>query len=102
MQRRGCFRSINAGFVLAACAIHSARAFGQQSIDPMAAAVAERFSMIERDFVSLANAMPSEKYSFKPMDGAFKDVRTFGEQVKHVACGNFAFFNEVEKKEPPQ
>jgi len=22
-------------------------------------------------------------------------------QVKHVACGNFAFFNEIEKKEPP-
>jgi hypothetical protein len=26
-------------------------------------------------------------------------VRTFAEQVKHVACANFAFFNEIEKKE---
>jgi hypothetical protein len=45
--------------------------------------------------------MPAVKYGFKPTNGAFMDARTFGEQVKHVACGNFAFFNETEKKEPP-
>jgi hypothetical protein len=51
--------------------------------------------------VNLAEAMPAEKYGFKPTNGEFKDVRTFGEQVKHVACANFAFFSEIEKKEPP-
>ena len=56
---------------------------------------------IEQSFIALADAMPAESYGFKPTDGAFKDVRTFGEQVKHVACSNFAFFNEIEKKEPP-
>lgn len=45
--------------------------------------------------------MPAEKYAFKPANGEFKDVRTFGEHVKHVACTNFAFFNEIEKKHPP-
>jgi uncharacterized damage-inducible protein DinB len=69
--------------------------------DPMADTVAQWFSMIEREFVSLADAMPADKYGFAPKDGAFKGVRTFGEQVKHVACANFAFFNEVEHKEPP-
>ena len=39
----------------------------------------------------VADAMPAASYGFKPTDGAFKDVRTFGEQVKHVACSNFAF-----------
>ena len=57
--------------------------------------------MIEREFVPLADAMPPEKYGFKPTGGEFKDVRTFGEQVKHVACANFAFYNEIEKKTPP-
>jgi len=79
----------------------AAHGFAQERIDPMAAAIAERFTMIERSFVSLADALPAEKYGFKPTNGEFKDVRTFGEQVKHVACGNFGFFNQIEKKEPP-
>jgi len=69
--------------------------------DPMADTVAQWFSMIERQFVSLADAMPGDKYGFAPTNGEFKGVRTFGEQVKHVACANFGFFNEVEHKEPP-
>lgn len=69
--------------------------------DPMADTVVQWFSMIERQFVSLADAMPADKYGFAPRDGEFKGVRTFGEQVKHVACANVAFFNEVEHKEPP-
>jgi hypothetical protein len=36
---------------------------------------------IERDFVALAEAMPEDKRNFKPTQGEFKDVRTFGEQV---------------------
>jgi len=45
--------------------------------------------------------MPEDKYSFKPSGGEFKDVRTFAEQVKHVACANFGFFAEIEHKDPP-
>ena len=67
----------------------------------MAQTVGQWFTMIERSFIPLAEAMPADKYNFKPTSGAFADVRTFGEQIKHVACANFAFFNEIEKKEPP-
>lgn len=67
----------------------------------MAATVAQWFTMIQRSFVDLADAMPAEAYGFKPATGEFTNVRTFGEQVKHVACSNFGFFNEIEKKEPP-
>jgi len=76
-------------------------AAAQDRVDPMAATVAEWFTMIERSFVSLADAMPADRWTFAPKDGEFKGVRTFGEQVKHVACANYAFFNEVERKEPP-
>src|SRR5262245_48539490 len=72
--------------------------------DPTAAAVARSFSMIERQFVGVAHALPEDKWTFAPKDGAdgaFKDVRTFGQQVKHVACANFAFFSEIEHKTPP-
>jgi hypothetical protein len=76
-------------------------AIAQERSDPMAVAVEQRFTMLGQSFVSLSDAMPAVKYGFKPTNGAFMDARTFGEQVKHVACGNFAFFNETEKKEPP-
>jgi uncharacterized damage-inducible protein DinB len=73
----------------------------QDRVDPMAATVTQWFTMVERSFVSLADAMPAERYGFAPKDGEFKGVRTFAEQVKHVACANFGFFNEVERKPPP-
>jgi hypothetical protein len=67
----------------------------------MAASVGQWWGMIQRQFVSLADAMPEDKYSFKPTNGEFKDVRTFAQQVKHVACANFAFFDEIERRDPP-
>jgi len=42
---------------------------------------------VEKDFISLADAMPEDKWSFK----ATQDVRAFGDQVKHVACANEAW-----------
>ena len=41
------------------------------------------------------------KYDYVPTSGKFDDVRSFGEQVKHVACAQFAFFNEFAGKKPP-
>ena len=37
------------------------------------------WKMVEGDFTALAEAMPEEKWSFKPTKGAFADVRTFAE-----------------------
>jgi hypothetical protein len=42
--------------------------------------------------------MPEDKYSFTA--GKFEDARSFGEQVKPVACA-LAFFSEFEGKKPP-
>jgi len=40
---------------------------------------------VEREFVSLVEAMPADKFDFAPTQGAFKGVRTFAQQSKHVA-----------------
>ena len=37
---------------------------------------------------SAADAMPADKFGFTPTDGEFKGVRTFGQQVKHLAAAN--------------
>jgi hypothetical protein len=101
-QGRTTCRHLIAMLTVGTCLTIAARAVGQENVDPMAATVAEWFTGVEESFIGLADAMPAEKYAFKPTNGEFKDVRTFGEQVKHVACNNFAFFNEIEKKEPPK
>ena len=56
----------------------------------------------EKGFLSVAEAMPESKYSYIPTSGNFDGVRSFAEQVKHVACAQFAFFNEIEGKTPPE
>jgi uncharacterized damage-inducible protein DinB len=46
---------------------------------------------VEREFVPAAEAMPEDKFGFAPTSGEFKGVRTFGEQVKHVAAVNYIY-----------
>jgi len=57
---------------------------------PTIAEVLDRnLSNLERDFTSAADAMPEDKWDFAPTNGEFKGVRTFREQVRHVAATNF-------------
>jgi hypothetical protein len=51
-------------------------------------------SAMESQVVGAADAMPAEKYDFSPpaADGLFTGVRTFGQQVKHLAEANYEFF----------
>ena len=67
----------------------------------IAESVSGTLQFAEGNFLGIAEAMPDEKYSFVPTAGKFDGVRSFGEQVKHVACAQFAFFNEFEGKTPP-
>jgi uncharacterized damage-inducible protein DinB len=67
----------------------------------IAESVSGTLQFTEGNFLALAEAMPEEKYSYIPTTGKFDDARSFGEQVKHVACAQFAFFNEFEGKKPP-
>jgi uncharacterized damage-inducible protein DinB len=58
-------------------------------------------SNVEKEFVDAADAMPEERYGFAPTTGEFKGVRNFGEQVKHVACGNEAWAKKILGEKPP-
>ena len=79
-------------------------AAAQQSKIPTDVAGSVGFTLhyIEDSFLSLAEAMPADKYDFVPTGGNFQGVRSFGEQVKHVACAQFAFFNQIEGQTPPE
>ncbi len=76
----------------------------------VASALLRNFGFEEYQFRSAAEAMPAEKYDYRPAQGNYggvypgygpKELRTFGEQVKHVACANFAFAAELDGKKPP-
>jgi uncharacterized damage-inducible protein DinB len=68
----------------------------------IAESISGTLQFVEGSFLGVAEAMPESKYSFVPTAGNFDGVRSFAEQVKHVACAQFAFFNEFEGKKPPE
>src|SRR4051812_18763210 len=53
--------------------------------DRVTQAYSRQLDRVEHDLVGVAEAMPADTYDFRPRDGEFADVRTFGEQVRHVA-----------------
>lgn len=73
-------------------------------------AFARQWGNQEYEVRSTAEAMPADKWDYRPAAGLFKnnktefgpaEVRTFAEQVKHVACSNFAFAAELDGNKPP-
>ena len=76
----------------------------------VASVLLRNFGFEEYQFRSAAEVMPADKYGYRPAEGNYggvypgygpKELRTFGEQVKHVACANFAFAAELDGKKPP-
>jgi uncharacterized damage-inducible protein DinB len=58
-------------------------------------------SNLERDFIPAAEAMPEDKYDFAPSNGEFKGVRTFAQQIKHVASVNYELGAAILGEKPP-
>ncbi len=53
---------------------------------------AKLFSNQEQEVVSAAEAMPEDKYNFAPTKGTFEGVRTFAQQVTHIAGSQYYYF----------
>jgi hypothetical protein len=55
----------------------------------------------EKRLVAVAEAMPAEKYGFAPSAGSFTGVRTFAEQLKHIAADNYLLGAGILGEKPP-
>ncbi len=55
----------------------------------------------EKAIVGVADAMPAEKYDFAPTGGGFKGVRTFAEQLKHIAADHYLLGAGILGEKPP-
>ena len=64
-------------------------------------AVDATYAWVEGQFVPAADAMPEDKFDFAPKDGEFKGVKTFAQQVKHVAAVNFFIGSQILGEKPP-
>ena len=56
---------------------------------------------VKTQIVSAADAMPAVKYSFAPTEGEFTDVRTFSQQIRHLAATNHILAAAALGEEPP-
>jgi uncharacterized damage-inducible protein DinB len=82
------------GFVLAASA-----AFGQQTDNPMSAWLKNAYTNNFNAIIRTAEKMPEENYGMRP--GTQQEVRTFGQQVGHVARYNFLWCSQAKGEKNP-
>jgi len=75
---------------------------------PTVASTLEReISMIEKQVVEAAEAMPEDKFNFTPealniQGDEYKDVRTFALQVKHIAASNYFLWSPITGDKLPE
>ena len=65
-----------------------------------------RSVIVEKEVVEAAEAMPEDKFDFSPeklnIPGSdYKGVRTFGEQLKHIAASNYLIWSPITGEKPP-
>jgi len=72
----------------------------------IASAIDREISIVEKQVIEAAEAMPEDKFDFSPeklkISGSdYKGVRTFGEQLKHVAAANYLIWSPITGEKPP-
>ena len=72
----------------------------------IASAIDREISIVEKEIVEAAEAMPADKFDFSPenlnISGSdYKGVRTFGQQLKHVAASNYLIWSPITGEKAP-
>src|SRR5262249_27242942 len=71
----------------------------------IASAIDREISLVEKEIVGAAEAMPEDKFDFSPeklnlLGSEYKGVRTFGEQLKHIAASNYLIWSPITGEQP--
>jgi len=92
---------------LAACCLAITAAAQVPSTPPkekphsVAQVLNDSVSNLESDLIPAAEAMPEDKFEFAPTEGEFKGVRTFAQQIKHIAATNYELGGAILQQKPP-
>ena len=72
----------------------------------IASAIDQQVGIIEKEFVDAAEAMPDDKFNFTPSslnipNSEYKGVKTFAEEVRHVAATNYLLWGAITGDKSP-
>jgi len=72
----------------------------------IASAIDREISIVEKEVVEAAEAMPEDKFDFSPeklniAGSDYKGVRTFAQQLKHIAASNYLIWSPITGEKPP-
>ena len=72
----------------------------------IASAIDREITIVEKEVVEAAEAMPDNKFDFSPeklnvAGSEYKGVRTFGQQLKHIAASNYLIWSPITGEKPP-
>jgi hypothetical protein len=115
MKQLQTFLLITAGLSLAAASTYAQTtksspaggAAASPSTPPtIASAIDREITIVEKELTDAAEAMPEDKFDFSPeklsVPGSdYKGVRTFGEQLKHIAASNYLIWSPITGEKPP-
>jgi len=85
----------------------AAGALASPSTPPtIGSAIDREITIVEKELIDAAEAMPEDKFDFSPeklnLPGSdYKGVRTFGQQLKHVAASNYLIWSPITGEKPP-
>ncbi len=110
MKRTRTFLLLGSIFILAILgqnAKGSAAAQSQAAQPTIASMVDSQLNSIEKQIVDAAEAMPEDKFNFSPESlnvpgSEYKGVRTFAQQVKHIAASNYFLWATVTGDKTPE
>ena len=107
--------ALGACWLLPACTLHAQMGGMEMGKDAKAMmaespaqSIDDMLSLYEHDAMGVVNAMPADKYSFAPgaatfaagQGAKFDGVRTFAQQVTHVAEANYYFYSTLSGLKP--
>jgi uncharacterized damage-inducible protein DinB len=72
----------------------------------IASSIDREISLVEKEVLEAAEAMPEDKFDFSPeklniAGSDYKGVRTFGEQLKHIAASNYLIWSPITGEKSP-
>jgi uncharacterized damage-inducible protein DinB len=72
----------------------------------IASSIDREVSVVEKEVLEAAEAMPENKFDFSPeklnLSGSdYKGVRTFAQQLKHIAASNYLIWSPITGEKPP-
>src|SRR6266446_6968617 len=86
---------------------HDSAQASSSPANTIASAIDREISIVEKELIDAAEAMPEGKFDFSPEKlnlpaSDYKGVRTFGQQLKHVAASNYLIWSPITGDKTPE